>query len=97
MSALAEFIMDNVHGSMLIGLAIEYLLRDDLINVMTVSRLINQRLQYLCAASPAARSTEETERIVSFFRHNTEAVPRTPWLGYGLRSTNPMHGREDAR
>ena len=26
-----------------------------------------------------------------------EAVPRTPWLGYGLRSTNPMHGREDAR
>ena len=28
---------------------------------------------------------------------DTEAVPRTPWLGYGLRSTNPMHGREDAR
>ena len=26
-----------------------------------------------------------------------EAVPRTPWLSYGLRSTNPMHGREDAR
>ena len=76
MSALAEFIMDNVHGSMLIGLAIEYLLRDDLINVMTVSRLINQRLQYLCAASPAARSTEETERIVSFFRHNT---PKQCW------------------
>ena len=32
-----------------------------------------------------------------FLRVCIEAVPRTPWLGYGLRSTNPMHGREDAR